>query len=208
VTFVFRRLIILSFKELTLTQNLKKSSENYVDKLINKLEELNQQRKNQIEISQVKKAIDCAVTYHGNQKRLSGEPYYAHPLLVAYLIALYSDAGYPVTTDTIVAAILHDIVEDTDFTINMVALIFGQEVAEIVFGLTRDRAGEKLSVPELLESVVEKEYSILKEEKVDWRTSLSYFCIVASWPALFYLVYVYFADLLKHNFKYTGADIL
>jgi len=45
-------------------------------------------------------------------------------------------------------------------------------------------------------------------EKVDWRTSLSYFCIVASWPALFYLIYVYFADLLKHNFKYTGADIL
>jgi len=45
-------------------------------------------------------------------------------------------------------------------------------------------------------------------EKVNWKTSLSYFCIVASWPALFYLVYVYFADLLKHNYKYTGADIL
>jgi len=116
--------------------------------------------------------------------------------LVAYLIALYSDAGYPVTTDTIVAAILHDIVEDTDFTINMVALIFGQEVAEIVFGLTRDREGEKLSVPELLESVVEKEYSILKEEKVPLKTLISFFLVQCGWPVCFYIAFMHCGDIL------------
>ena len=38
-------------------------------------------------------------------------------------------------------------------------------------------------------------------EKVNWKISASYFCIVASWPALFYLIYVYCADLLKFNYK-------
>lgn len=45
-------------------------------------------------------------------------------------------------------------------------------------------------------------------EKVDWKISVSYFCIIASWPAMFYLVYVYCADLLKFDYNATSEEIL
>ena len=94
----------------------------------------------------INKAIYFARKYHGDQKRKSGELYYTHPLEVAYMIS-----DYNLKTDVIAASILHDVVEDTEVTINMILETFGQRVAEMVNRLTRDRPdGTKLSVKEII----------------------------------------------------------
>src|SRR5690606_18370211 len=69
---------------------------------------------------------------HQGQKRLSGEPYIAHPLAAAQLLAdLHLDA------DTIIGAILHDVIEDTPVAKDEIARRFGHDVAEIVDGVTK-----------------------------------------------------------------------
>jgi len=94
----------------------------------------------------INKAIYFAKKYHDGQLRKSGEPFYSHPLEVAYMIS-----DYNLKTDVIVASILHDIVEDTAVTLNMILETFGQRVAEMVNRLTRDRPdGTKLSVKEII----------------------------------------------------------
>ena len=94
----------------------------------------------------INKAIYFAKKYHDGQLRKSGEPFYSHPLEVAYMIS-----DYNLKTDVIAASILHDVVEDTEVTINMILETFGQRVAEMVNRLTRDRAdGTKLSVKEII----------------------------------------------------------
>ena len=94
----------------------------------------------------INKAIYFAKKYHDGQLRKSGEPFYSHPLEVAYMIS-----DYNLKTDVIAASILHDVVEDTEVTINMILETFGQRVAEMVNRLTRDRPdGTKLSVKEII----------------------------------------------------------
>jgi guanosine-3',5'-bis(diphosphate) 3'-pyrophosphohydrolase len=94
----------------------------------------------------INKAIYFAKKYHDGQARKSGEPFYSHPLEVAYMIS-----DYNLKTDVIAASILHDVVEDTEVTINMILETFGQRVAEMVNRLTRDRPdGTKLSVKEII----------------------------------------------------------
>ncbi|NBY35013.1 MAG: bifunctional (p)ppGpp synthetase/guanosine-3',5'-bis(diphosphate) 3'-pyrophosphohydrolase [Alphaproteobacteria bacterium] len=94
----------------------------------------------------INKAIYFAKKYHDGQLRKSGEPFYSHPLEVAYMIS-----DYNLKTDVIAASILHDIVEDTAVTLNMILETFGQRVAEMVNRLTRDRPdGTKLSVKEII----------------------------------------------------------
>jgi len=94
----------------------------------------------------INKAIYFAKKYHDGQLRKSGEPFYSHPLEVAYIIS-----DYNLKTDVIAASILHDIVEDTVVTLNMILETFGQRVAEMVNRLTRDRPdGTKLSVKEII----------------------------------------------------------
>lgn len=73
-----------------------------------------------------------AVQTHGSQKRASGDPYYAHPVAVAGLLA---DLGLDQTT--IVAGLLHDTVEDTDVSLADIADRFGEETAELVDGVTK-----------------------------------------------------------------------
>ena len=68
----------------------------------------------------------------GDQKRKSGEPYIIHPVQVAYILA-----GLELDTDTICAALLHDVVEDTDTTHEDLVTEFGQTVAEMVDGVTK-----------------------------------------------------------------------
>jgi hypothetical protein len=128
--------------------------------------------------------------------------------LVAYLILQYSDAGYKVSTDTIVGAILHDIVEDTEFSLEMVELAFSKEVAEIVYGLTRVRPDGKLTAPELLDDAFYKKLNILKEEKVKPQTSLALFLISFGMPVCFYLTYIHYGNLLKTNFGYSSAEVI
>ncbi len=116
----------------------------YSLRLTEKLKSLDTQ--NALDFELIDKAIYFARKYHGNQKRKSGEPYYSHPLEVAYMIS-----DYNLKTDVIAASILHDIVEDTAVTLNMILETFGQRVAEMVNRLTRDRPdGTKLSVKEII----------------------------------------------------------
>ena len=113
---------------------------------------------NVLDFELINKAVYWARKYHANQKRKSGELYYTHPLEVAYIIS-----DYNLKTDVIVASILHDIVEDTEVTVEMIHGSFGQRIAEMVDRLTRDRPdGTKLSVEDILNnSYQEKDREVL-----------------------------------------------
>ena len=128
----------------------------YSVRLIDKLK--SSDTKNILNFDLINKAIYWAKKYHGNQKRKSGEAYYTHPLEVAYMIS-----DYKLKTDVIVASILHDIVEDTEVTVEMIHGSFGQRIAEMVDRLTRDRPdGTKLSVEDILNnSYQEKDREVL-----------------------------------------------
>ena len=80
----------------------------------------------------IMKAYNLAKEKHGGQLRKSGEPYIIHPLHVAYTIA---EIG--LDESTICAAILHDVVEDTDVTNEDLVEMFGTEIAEMVAGVTK-----------------------------------------------------------------------
>jgi GTP pyrophosphokinase len=82
--------------------------------------------------SVIEKAFIAAEKAHATQFRKSGEPYITHPLAVAKILA---DLGIGATT--IAAALLHDTVEDTDYTLDFVRRDFGQEVAMLVDGVTK-----------------------------------------------------------------------
>ena len=179
----------------------------YEIKLIAELHEFNKNSSSKIEIDIVKKAIECAKIYHADQNRKSGEPYYTHPIEVARLIIQYSNTGYRISTNTIVSAILHDVVEDSDFTKEMVELEFGKDIAEVVDGVTRVRHDKKLSSVALLELVYNRVES-LKKEKVDWKTSLSYFFLESPAPISFYLIYVFCGNILKDKFGYSATEII
>lgn len=85
-----------------------------------------------IEEPVVKKAIEFAIKYHGSQKRASGDPYYYHPLQVAEIIAQMR-----LDSDSIVTAILHDTIEDTDLTFENIEKHFGHNIAKLVDGVTK-----------------------------------------------------------------------
>ena len=80
----------------------------------------------------IQKAYNYALKYHGEQMRKSGEPYIIHPVNVAYTIA---ELG--LDEQTICAALLHDVVEDTDATNEDLKNEFGTEIAEMVDGVTK-----------------------------------------------------------------------
>jgi len=82
---------------------------------------------------EIRKAFDIALEAHHDQRRKTGEPYIFHPIAVAKIVA------YEIGLDTtsIVAALLHDVVEDTDYTIEDIERLFGESVARIVNGLTK-----------------------------------------------------------------------
>jgi GTP pyrophosphokinase len=80
----------------------------------------------------IRKAFNIAVEAHKNQRRKSGEPYIYHPIAVARICT--EEIGLGVTS--VVAALLHDTVEDTDLTLEDVKDLFGPTVATIIDGLT------------------------------------------------------------------------
>ena len=84
------------------------------------------------DISMIEKAYRLADEAHQGQKRKSGEPYIIHPLCVTIILA-----DLELDKETLVAGILHDIVEDTVMTLEEVADIFGEEVALLVDGVTK-----------------------------------------------------------------------
>ncbi len=125
----------------------------YSNRLLNLLEKLNKIVDNPINIFEIKKAIYYARKYHENQLRKSGEPYYSHPVEVAYLFAKYVGCKCEkyYTTHLIIAGILHDTIEDTKLTKNMISKIFNHEIACYVEDLTRIKNGVKISPKEALD---------------------------------------------------------
>jgi len=122
----------------------------YSLRLTEKLKSLDTQ--NALDFELIDKAIYFARKYHGNQKRKSGEPYYSHPLELAYMIS-----DYNLKTDVIAASILHDIIEDSEITVEIIQDGFGKRIAEMVDRLTRDRPdGTKLSVEEIINNAYHK----------------------------------------------------
>ena len=84
------------------------------------------------DIELIERAYALAEKSHRDQKRLSGEPYITHPLAVAMLLA---EMG--LDTESIAAALLHDVVEDTDVTLADIEKAFGNEIAQLVDGVTK-----------------------------------------------------------------------
>ena len=81
----------------------------------------------------IRLAFDTSVDAHKNQRRKSGEPYVFHPISVAKIVA--SKIGLDATC--IAAALLHDVIEDTDYSANKITKIFGKKISKIVVGLTK-----------------------------------------------------------------------
>ena len=84
------------------------------------------------DFSMVEKAYKLAVDAHKDQKRKSGEPYIIHPLKVAYILA-----ELELDMETIVAGILHDIIEDTEYSYEDISNLFSEEIAALVDGVTK-----------------------------------------------------------------------
>lgn len=80
------------------------------------------------------KAYNFANSYHKGQLRKSGEPYLIHPLNVAYILS-----NLELDDETICAALLHDVVEDTPATLDELKTEFGESVAMMVDGVTKLR---------------------------------------------------------------------
>jgi len=81
----------------------------------------------------IRKAFNLSVEAHSNQRRKTGEPYIFHPISVAKIVANEIGLG----AISIAAALLHDVVEDTAYTLNDIERLFGETVARIVSGLTK-----------------------------------------------------------------------
>ncbi|MBR62547.1 MAG: RelA/SpoT family protein [Flavobacteriaceae bacterium] len=81
----------------------------------------------------IRLALDTAVDAHKDQRRKSGDPYILHPIAVAKIVADDIGLGAP----SISAALLHDVVEDTNYTIDDIETIHGTQIAKIVDGLTK-----------------------------------------------------------------------
>ena len=87
----------------------------------------------QEELDIVQKAFEFANEAHKGVRRRSGEPYILHPIAVAKIVVTNIGLGYK----SIVAALLHDVVEDTDYTVDDLRSLFGDKVATLVEGLTK-----------------------------------------------------------------------
>ncbi len=106
-------------------KTIKKEEE--IKKLIDKLNYLKEN-----EIKEIKKTAEYIIKKHEGQIRKSGEPYYIHPIEAAIILA-----NLKLDKISIISALLHDIVEDTDTPLEEIKNLFGEKVAEIVNGVTK-----------------------------------------------------------------------
>ncbi|RBY93753.1 GTP pyrophosphokinase [Blastococcus sp. TF02-8] len=93
---------------------------------------LHRQSHPKADLALLQRAYDVAEAAHSSQKRKSGDPYITHPLAVATVLA-----GLGMDTTTLIAALLHDTVEDTGVTLETITTDFGSEVAHLVDGVTK-----------------------------------------------------------------------
>ena len=96
---------------------------------------LNSRHRKKVDI--ITKAFNFAKQAHKGVRRLSGEPYIMHPIAVAQIACTEIGLG----STSICAALLHDVVEDTDYTVEDIENMFGAKIAQIVDGLTKISGG-------------------------------------------------------------------
>ena len=111
--------------------------EKMVDDAFQHLKETYLASRHRKKIDIINKAFNFARQAHKGVKRLSGEPYILHPIAVAQIACEEMGLG----STSISAALLHDVVEDTDYTIEDIENIFGPKIAQIVDGLTKISGG-------------------------------------------------------------------
>ena len=99
-----------------------------LSKLLDKIKGYN----HQADLDLIRKAYKFSKELHKDKKRASGEPYIQHPLNVAYILA-----EHKLDDDSIVAALLHDLVEDTSISLDEIKKEFGEDIATLVDGLTK-----------------------------------------------------------------------
>ncbi|MGL1934580.1 MAG: bifunctional (p)ppGpp synthetase/guanosine-3',5'-bis(diphosphate) 3'-pyrophosphohydrolase [Fibrobacterales bacterium] len=99
-----------------------------------------QKKNNAVDLEQIGKAIIFSIEAHANQFRKSGMPYAEHPIEVAKILA-----DYQVDTATIIAGLLHDVIEDTSFTFNDIKEKFDYEIAFMVDAVTKISALQEKS---------------------------------------------------------------
>lgn len=107
----------------------------------------------------IKKAYDIAIEKHEGQKRLSGEPFFIHPFSVACITAKLG-----MDTESVVAALLHDAVEDTDLSLDDVKRDFGETIAMLVDGVTKLGKINYVSKEELQAENVRKMFIAMSED--------------------------------------------
>ncbi|MBQ4166170.1 MAG: bifunctional (p)ppGpp synthetase/guanosine-3',5'-bis(diphosphate) 3'-pyrophosphohydrolase [Oscillospiraceae bacterium] len=99
-----------------------------IEKLVQRIKDVDKQ----YDLDKIMQAYTLADNAHEGQVRSSGDPYISHPLAVASILL-----DYCMDTDTIVAALLHDVVEDTDISLEEIRKKFGDDVALLVDGVTK-----------------------------------------------------------------------
>ena len=109
---------------------MKKDENITIEKIIEKMKQNNPNCNVEI----IEKAYKFAEENHKDQTRVSGEKYIIHPLNVAYILA-----DLELDDSTIAAALLHDVVEDTPVTHEDIVNEFGEEIADMVDGVTKLR---------------------------------------------------------------------
>lgn len=122
--------------------------------MINELKEMLKQRckyLSSVEILQLHKAMEFAEQAHSGQKRATGEPYIIHPLEVSLILAEYKADNI-----SLICALLHDVVEDTEIPLSEIEQHFGKQVAFIVDGLTKFEKG----------TIEKEEYDAVNTEKL------------------------------------------
>ena len=140
----------------------------YSIQLLNDIKELNKMIDRKVNINAVKHGITFAKRWHHGQIRKIGEPFYSHPIAVAELAS-----EYYFKTDIIVAALLHDTIEDCKgCTLDLIEEKFNARIAQIVNGLTKyqkvDGKEKKLTLKETLERLYKaKDYETLFIKEMD-----------------------------------------
>ena len=100
-----------------------------------------------LDLPKIAGAYHFAYNAHEGQNRKSGEPYIMHPVSVAIILAKLKQ-----DTSTVCAALLHDVIEDTQYTYNNISELFGKDVADIVEGVTKVSGAEKVALKEHYEA--------------------------------------------------------
>ncbi|MDA3859939.1 MAG: bifunctional (p)ppGpp synthetase/guanosine-3',5'-bis(diphosphate) 3'-pyrophosphohydrolase [Melioribacteraceae bacterium] len=108
-------------------------TEKYRKELLDDLLKICKSHLSKVDEDMISRAFKLSFEAHKNDFRSSGEPYFLHPYQVAIIVA----SEMPLDDISVVVALLHDVVEDTDFSLEFIAKEFSQEVADIVDGVTK-----------------------------------------------------------------------